>query len=94
MLFFIYLTFYYVVDRSVSTRIMMEIENASEKRLSFEDIKKVYDVDTKYINELTGMEQGGFIKKDGEYYSNTSKGRVVAIVTAWYKKAFRLGEGG
>ncbi|MDD4202858.1 MAG: hypothetical protein PHQ52_05270 [Candidatus Omnitrophica bacterium] len=94
LLFFIYLTFYYVVDRSVSSRLMIEIERSSEKRLTFDQIIKVYHPDTKYENELLGMAQGGFIKKQGDYYINTPKGTFVACITGWYKRTFRLGAGG
>ena len=94
MFFFIYLIFYYVVDRSVSTRIMLEIDASPEKRLTFEEIKAVYDLNTKYLNELQGMINGGFIKKDGEYYFNAPKGTIIARATIWYKKVFRLGKGG
>jgi len=94
MAFFIYLTFYYVVDRSVSTRLMIEIDNSQEKKLGFEEIMKVYNLDTKYINELQGMIDGGFVEKKGQYYSNTLKGTLVAKCTAFYKHLFRLGKGG
>jgi len=93
-LFFVYLTFYYVVDRSVSSRLMIEIDRSRDKRMSFEDIKKVYDLETKYDNELNGMVEGGFMRKDGDYYYNTVKGRFVARCTDLYKRAFRLGKGG
>jgi hypothetical protein len=93
-LFFVYLTFYYVVDRSVSTRIMIEIDNTKDKRLKFEDLKAVYKPDTKYANELKGMAEGGFVRQDGLYYYNTPKGAAVGRLTAFYKKVFRLGKGG
>jgi len=93
-LFFVYLTFYYVVDRSVSTRLMIEIDDSPAKKLSFREILVAYDVNTKYENEVKGMVEGGFVKKDGEYYSNTQKGRMVAVITRAYKRIFRLGKGG
>jgi len=94
MLFFVYLTFYYVVDRSITTRLMMEIERSPEKRLTFEEITKVYDLDTKYRNEIQGIVDGGFMRREGEYFVNTPKGAAVAGITSWYKKVFKLGPGG
>lgn len=94
MLFFVYLTFYYVVDRSITTRMMIEIERSPGKGLDFGELTRNYDIDTKYKNELQGMLDGGFIRKEGEYYVNTGKGAAVAAATAWYKKTFRLGKGG
>jgi len=92
--FFIYLTFYYVVDRSVSSRLMIEIDNAPGKKLTFDQIKSVYDEDTKYANEIQGMLDGGFIREKEGYYSCTPKGLIFAGCASWYKKAFRLGKGG
>lgn len=94
MLFFLYLTFYYVVDRSVSSRIMIEINNSNEKALNEKEIKELYDAKTKYKNELEGMCQGGFLIKQGPYYINTAKGSIWGKIALWYKNCFRLGEGG
>lgn len=94
MLFFIYLSFYYVADRSVSSRIMISIETAPQKRLTFEELKGVYNVETKYNNELKGMVEGGFIRREGDYYINTAKGTVLARLAGGYKRIFRLGKGG
>jgi len=94
ILFFLYLAFYYVVDRSVSSRIMIEIGNSKDKKLKIEDIKKVYDADSKYKNELKGMIEGGFAKEEGGYYSNTAKGALWGKIVNWYKVTFQLGAGG
>ncbi|MDD5440512.1 MAG: hypothetical protein PHS37_10050 [Candidatus Omnitrophica bacterium] len=94
MLFFVYLTFYYVVDRSITTRLMMEIDRSPDKKLTFEEIVRVYDLDTKSRNEIQGIVDGGFMRREGDYYVNTAKGVLVARITAWYKKAFKLGPGG
>ena len=94
MFFFLYLSVYYVIDRSVSSRIMIEIDNAPEKRLRFNDLLGVYNVTTKYENELKGMREGGFIAQDGAYYRNTPKGMFVGRLAGWYKRVCRLGKGG
>lgn len=94
MLFFLYLTVYYVVDRSVSSRIMIEIESSQLKRLKFEDLRRIYDVDAKYLSELKGMLQGGFVRVLRGSYSNTIKGAIVAKIAGTYKKLFMLGKGG
>lgn len=89
-----YLTVYYVVDRSVSSRLMIEIENSPQTKLTLQEIKKFYDPDAKYSNEIKGMCEGGFIKKEGEYFSNSLKASIFAQCAIWYKKIFKLGEGG
>ncbi len=94
ILFFLYLAVYYVVDRSVSSRLMIEIERSPGKRLTFEKIREVYDPDKKYANELKGMIQGGFVRKQDDYYENTVKGAIFASCAKYYKRVFKLGKGG
>lgn len=93
-LFFFYLTIYYGFDRSVSSRIMIEIEKPPEKELSFEDILKVYDTEDKYRNIIEGMIQGGFVKEESGRYICTSKGAIVAGIARLFKKLMKLGPGG
>ena len=92
--FFLYLTVYYIIDRSVSSRIMIEIEKSPSKKLTFEELIKIYDVDTKYQNEIKGMEEGSFIKKEGDKYKCTVKGLIVGRIAFFLKSIWKLGEGG
>jgi hypothetical protein len=93
--FFIYLTFYYILDRSVSSRMMMEIETSPGKKLTVKEMKERYGIDQKYSINLEGMMQGKFIKKDdsGKFFC-TAKGAFVANVSSFFKKALKLGVGG
>ena len=40
-LFFGYCQFYFIIDRSISVRVMIELENSPEKQLTVEQIKEV-----------------------------------------------------
>jgi Zn-dependent protease with chaperone function len=93
-LFFLYLIFYFIVDRSVSATIMIEIESSPDKRLTSEQIEKIYNIDKKYLAELEGMLQGRFITEIAGYFSNTAKGRLYAHLAKFLKKYFKLGPGG
>lgn len=93
-LFFFYLIFYFIVDRSVSATIMIEIESSPDKRLTSEQIEKIYNIDKKYLAELEGMLQGKFITEIRGYFSNTIKGRLYAHLAKFLKKYFKLGPGG
>lgn len=94
MFFFLYLTLYYVVDRSVSSTLMIKIEKSPDKKLTIEEIRNVYDIDKKYRDEISGMLEGGFIIKDGEYYRNTFKGSCIAKIVNFFKTVYKLGPGG
>lgn len=93
-LLFYYLAVYYIVDRSVSSRLMIEIERSPGKRLTLGQIRGIYDVETKYNNELKGMLEGGFIRKEGDVYKAALKGILVGMIAGCYKRVFRLGKGG
>lgn len=93
-LWFGYCQFYFIVDRSISVRFMIEVENSSNKALSFEGLKKKYDPNYVYLHRLEQMVEAGYLTfKDGKYF-NTKKGRVLAIVFSFLKKFLRLGQGG
>lgn len=94
MFFFLYLAAYYVVDRSVSSRMMIEIERSSKRRLTLDQLKAVYHIDTKYRDELDGAMQGGFVRKVGERYRCTAKGALLAAAARVAKRVLKLGPGG
>ncbi len=93
-LFFIYMTFYFAMDRSVQERMMIELDSAPEQELDFEGILRVYDPDTKFRNEIDGMLDEGFLRVEGESYVMTPKGQLYARLARWAKRVLHLGEGG
>lgn len=93
-LWFGYCQFYFIVDRSISVRFMVEIESAPNKALDFKELKKIYSPDNVYRHRLEQMiETRYLIFKDGKYV-NTRKGRILAIVFKFLKKFLQLGAGG
>lgn len=93
-LFFLYLTAYYMVDRSVSSRIMIEIETSPDGTIAFDRLSQAYDVDAKYRDQLNGMLQGGFVVREQDTYKCTMKGLFVARIAYFFKTVLRLGAGG
>jgi hypothetical protein len=94
ILSFIYLALYYLVDRSVSATILEIIDNSPERKLTCDEIKKIYSVENKYQTELKGMLEGGFIIKELDYYKNSLKGSIYARIVRRMKAFFKLGAGG
>ena len=90
---FIYLSFYYFVNRSVSATIL-EIIEFSPKKLTSDEIKEIYNIEKKYQNELRGMLEGRFIIKEGDYYRNSFKGKLFARIAKLTKDYLKLGPGG
>lgn len=90
ILSFLYLTFYYLIDRSVSATILEIIDKAPAGRLSLDEVKKIYNIDKKYQSELSGMLEGGFIVKEQDYYKNSSKGSLYAKIAHFIKSLLKL----
>lgn len=93
-LFFGYCQFYFIVDRSVSVRIMIELEKHPQKKMIKEEIKKVYDLDDFLSRRLKHMLDSKYITQGSGYYTNTAKGRLHAKVFKFLKEYLRLGIGG
>ncbi|MBI5827780.1 MAG: hypothetical protein HZB22_08670 [Deltaproteobacteria bacterium] len=93
-LFLGYCQFYFIVDRSISVRVMIEIENSPERSLSAEEIQRVYPFKGILDRRLEHMVYGNYIKERDGRYLNTGKGRAQARVFGFLKDFLRLGKGG
>jgi hypothetical protein len=94
LLFFGYCQFYFIIDRSISVRIMIELEKSEDKKLTLEQIKNVYSPDYLLLRRLGHMIRSKYIIEDSGFYRNLGKGRIVARVFAFLKGYLRIGEGG
>lgn len=93
-LFLGYCQFYFIVDRSISVRVMIELENSPAKKLSYDEIKKVYNFDEILSRRLQHMLDSKYIVENSGYYINTKKGRFEAEVLKFLKEFLNLGKGG
>jgi len=65
-----------IMDRSVATRIMAEIEKSASGQLTHEEIARIYRIDEKVAGELEDMVMLGRLVKDGDKYRLTPRGRL------------------
>lgn len=93
-LYFSYAQFYFLIDRSVSARIMIEIEESPQKRLRVEEIHERYNPKEMQTRRLRDMLYGGYVIKEGEYYKNTKKGELHARIFRFCKTYLHLYPGG
>jgi hypothetical protein len=93
-LFLGYCQFYFIVDRSISVRVMIEIEGSAKKALTEEEIKAVYSMDGILARRLQHMVEGRYIRQTDAGYANTRKGAIEARVFSAIKGLLRLGPGG
>lgn len=77
-LFIGYLEFYFTADRSFTVKIVQELENAAGKKMTREEIGKIFSVDMIVERRLDDMMWGGYMVEHNGYYSNTRKGSFVA----------------
>ncbi|OGX15645.1 MAG: hypothetical protein A2166_02625 [Omnitrophica WOR_2 bacterium RBG_13_41_10] len=89
-IWYFYLHFIQIIDRSPSTRILIEIENSLHKKLSYEEIKKVYTIDTKFSHELEDMVILGRLKKEEGYFINTQKGTLHCKIFKFIREYLKL----
>lgn len=88
---FFYIHLIIFVDRSVSTRIMMDIDNSANRKLSLEQIKQIYNLDGKIAYELEDMKYIGYISEDSRYFKNTVEGSRYARFAEFLKNYLNLG---
>lgn len=94
LLFFGYCQFYFIIDRSISVRVMIEIEKSRDKRLTPEQIKKLYSPDYIFSRRLKHMVDSKYIIEDSDAYKNLGKGRIVAKTFRFLKGYLNLDVGG
>ena len=83
-LFFSYAQVYFLFDRGISARILVELLNAGGA-MKREELRKRYNPDTLQARRLSDMVYGGHIQEHNGEYMLSPKGRLMA-------KAFRFGK--
>jgi len=92
--FMAYSMFYFLVDRGFSGRIMIEIEQSPLRRLTRDEISKLYSLEMVLARRLGEMVDIGRIVKVEERYYNTVAGSRAARLFSFVKEFLRLGPGG
>jgi hypothetical protein len=87
-----YTAFFFLIERGLSLRILIEISRAPGGRLTLEEIKTRYSYDYILEKRVGQMLQMGYWElKDGYYYS-TAKGRRFAKVHQFVWSLLRIGD--
>jgi hypothetical protein len=93
-LWFGYCQFYFVVDRAISVRFMIELENAPGKRLTRQQLTEVYDLDEMLTRRLRQVVSEKYVIVESGYYRNSWKGHYEALLFSFLKRYLQLGRGG
>lgn len=89
-IFYLYLYFIQVIDRSPSTRIMVDIENSYGRKMTREDVNASYSFDRKVADELEDMVVLGRLNKEGAIYGLTAKGKTHLLIFKAIRDYFGL----
>ncbi|MFC1595092.1 hypothetical protein ACFL3E_01540 [Patescibacteria group bacterium] len=93
-LFFSYAQFYFLIDRGVSARILVEIGRSVNKKLSHEELKVLYNPEKLQMRRVQDMLYGKYIVFENGYYRMTFKGKLNAAVFDFCKRYLHLNPGG
>ena len=92
-LFLSYAQFYFLIDRGVSARILVEILRAG-RPLSHDEIRARYSADALQTRRLDDMLYGKYLALDRGVYRLTPKGRLNARIFDFCKRYVHLNPGG
>jgi hypothetical protein len=93
-LFLSYGQFYFLIDRGVSARILVEIIESSSGALSREAIAAQYSPDAMQKRRLDDMLYGGYVSVNDGIYRCTAKGKILGMIFRWCKRYLHLYPGG
>jgi hypothetical protein len=85
-----YTGFFFLVERGLSMRLMIEISRASERKMTTDDIKQVYTYDYILEKRLGQMFKMGCAVKQGGFICNTKKGSRVAASNKRIRQILRM----
>jgi hypothetical protein len=90
LLLFGYTYFFFLVERGLSLRVMIEIQRSPQGRMTIGDIQRVYPYDYIINKRLGQMAKMGYAKLDGEVISGTAKSAKLAAANKLVRKILRV----
>ena len=87
-----YTAFFFLIERGLSLRVMIEISRAPQRQMTIEDIKRIYPYDYILEKRLGQILQMGYWVKNGDCFYSTDKGRGFAAAHKLVWRIFRIGK--
>jgi len=87
-----YTAFFFLIERGLSLRVLIEISRAPQQRMTIDDIKRVYPYDYILEKRLAQMLTMGYSVKRGDYFYSTDKGRRFAAAHKFVWKTLCIGK--
>jgi len=86
----VYIHLFMAMDRSVSVRILCEINTSSNKSITTNDIFKVYNVNEMFKKRLSYLHVIGWVELLNDKYKCSKKGRKIASITFHLQNLYNL----
>ena len=90
LLLFGYTYFFFLLERGLSLRIMIEIGRSPQGRMTIPDIQRVYPYDYIVDKRLGQMVKMGYATIEGDVISGTEKGTKLAAANKLVRKILRV----
>ena len=85
-----YTYFFFLVERGLSLRVMIEISRAPQSKMTIQDIMRVYPYDYIIDKRIGQMVKMGYAKVEGDRIAGTSKSARLAAANKLVRKILRL----
>jgi hypothetical protein len=85
---------YFCADHSLSVLYMMALEDAPTRRMTVDDLKKMFPYEEMLRQRLLDLQNNGFVVVEGDAFSLTPKGRRNARIAGGLKRFLHLEPGG
>ncbi len=89
--FYFYAHLVIVLDRSVSVRMMTDIDRSDRRKLTLEELKSEYSLEDKFRYEVDDMIYLDRLIKTGDFIRNTPKGRTHAVIIKFLRDYLNIG---
>jgi hypothetical protein len=85
-----YTVFFFLIERGLSLRVVIEIHRSPQGRMTIEEIKRVYTYDYILEKRLGQMLKMGYAIRKGDYICSTERAARLIAANRLVRKVFRI----
>ncbi|OGS22561.1 MAG: hypothetical protein A2252_03010 [Elusimicrobia bacterium RIFOXYA2_FULL_39_19] len=89
-----YCQFYFFIDRTISGRMIIELDIAKDKKLTVDQLKAIYSPEMVFKRRLQHLLDSKCMVLEDGYYRNTAKGNLLGKLSRFLKEFLKLEPGG
>jgi hypothetical protein len=85
-----YTVFFFLIERGLSLRVLIEIHRSPQRRMTSEEIKRVYTYDYILEKRLGQMLKMGYAVRNGDYICSTERAARLIATNRLVRRIFRI----